>query len=396
MSNEALIGQYVLHYRIDALIGSGGMGEVYRARDKKLGRDVAIKVLPASCGEDPARRGRFEQEARALAALNHPNIAAIYGVEEVGNMCALVLELVEGPTLADRIACGAMPLKEGLRIGRQLADALEAAHEKGIIHRDLKPSNIKITPAGNVKVLDFGLAKALLDEGACADLSQLPTSTRQGVILGTAAYMSPEQATGQPVDKRTDIWAFGCVLFEILTGRRTFAADSLSDTVAAVLAREPDWNSLPETLPEGIRRLLRRCLEKDAKRRLHHIADARIELDEILASSTAATITRKEIPRRWKSAAGIAALLMMVGFGGYLLKSVWQSTPSSKVSSLKALVDVTERQITTNPVDDPIFYAAISPDGRYLAYSDATAIHIRLIDTGETRVLIVPSGLCFR
>jgi serine/threonine protein kinase len=370
------------------------MGEVYRARDSKLGREVAIKVLPASCSGDPERRSRLEREARTLASLNHPNIATIYGLEEVDGVCALVLELVEGPTLADRIGAGGMPLNAVVRAARQLAEALEAAHEKGIVHRDLKPANIKITPSGQVKVLDFGLAKVVLDESPDANLSQLPTKTRQGVVLGTPAYMSPEQATGSAVDERTDIWAFGCVLFEMLSGRRTFAGNTISDTVAAVLGREPDWTALPESVPEGLRRLLRRCLEKDPKGRLHHIADARIELDEMLAPAAAGTVTpaRSTIKRKVLS---VAVLLMIVFIGAYFVVTLRRTTPD-RAGSPDSTIEVNEKQVTSNPVEDPIFYAAISPDGKYVAYSDAAAIHIRFIDTGETRVLSVPPGLCFR
>jgi serine/threonine protein kinase len=263
-------------YEIAECLGAGGMGEVYRARDAQLGRDVAIKVLPAAFVTDRERLARFEREARVLAALNHPHIGAIYGLENVNDVRALVLELVEGDTLADRIAPGPLSLTEALPTARQIAEALEAAHEKGIVHRDLKPANIKITPAGMVKVLDFGLAKA--GDGGGPNLSRSPTvtigGTRDGVLLGTAAYMSPEQARGQAVDKRTDIWAFGCVLYEMLTGRTPFTGDTLSDTVAAILDREPDWTLLPNATPLGIRRLLHRCLTKEPLRRLRDIGDA--------------------------------------------------------------------------------------------------------------------------
>ena len=259
------------------------MGEVYRARDSRLKRDVAIKVLPEVFAQDPERLARFQREAELLAALNHPNIAAIYGLEDR----ALVLELVEGPTLADRIAGGALPLDEALPIARQIADALDAAHEQGVVHRDLKPANIKVRPDGTVKVLDFGLAKALEPAPGARrkDVSQSPTittpaMTRAGMVLGTAAYMSPEQARGREADKRSDVWAFGCVLYEMLTGRRTFDAEETSDTLAAVLRAEPDWHALPPDLPEAIPRLLRRCIEKDRQRRLRDIGDARIEIDE--------------------------------------------------------------------------------------------------------------------
>jgi serine/threonine-protein kinase len=261
------------------------MGEVWRARDSRLSRDVALKILPEQFATDPERLARFKREAQVLASLNHPNIGGIYGLEESNGVQALVLELVEGPTLADRIAQGPIPLDEALPIAKQIAEALETAHEQGIIHRDLKPSNIKLRPDGTVKVLDFGLAKALDSSPGANDVSDSPTitspaMTRMGVILGTAAYMSPEQARGKPVDKRADIWAFGCVLHEMLSGRRLFAADEVSDTLAFVLTREPDWNTLPADTPAAIRRLLRRCLAKDRSNRLPDIGAARLDIDD--------------------------------------------------------------------------------------------------------------------
>ena len=278
-------GSSIGPYRIESLLGVGGMGEVYRARDTTLGRDVAIKILPRHFTADPERLARFEREARVLAALNHPNIGAIYGLEAASGVRALVLELVEGETLAVRIQRGPAPVTDALTIARQIADALDAAHEKGIVHRDLKPANIKVTPDGVVKVLDFGLAKAAAGE------RQSPTvtlgSTQEGTILGTAAYMSPEQARGQAADKRTDIWAFGCVLYEMLTGRAAFPGDTVSDTIAAILERDPDWVALPATTPPLATRLLQRCLEKDPKRRLRDIADARDDLDDALAGGNA-------------------------------------------------------------------------------------------------------------
>src|SRR2546426_4886753 len=251
------------------------MGEVYRARDTKLGRHVAIKVLPDAFAKDVERMGRFEREAQVLASLNHPNIATIHGLEESNNIRGLVMELVEGPTLADRIVKGAIPLEEALTIARQIAEGLEYAHERGIIHRDLKPANIKLTGDGQVKLLDFGLAKALDKPVAAGNPSISSTltieGTQAGVILGTAAYIAPEQARGATVDKRADIWAYGCVLYEMLSGKRAFAGDTVSDTLAAVLRAEPEWN----TLPISTRRLIRRCLEKEPKRRLRDIGEAR-------------------------------------------------------------------------------------------------------------------------
>lgn len=279
------IGQALGPYVISAQIGEGGMGEVYRARDATLDREVAIKVLPEAFAADADRVARFQREARTLASLDHPNIAIIHGLEQAGDVHALVMELVPGDDLSQRIVRGAIPINEALPIAKQIAEALEAAHERGIIHRDLKPANIKVRADGTVKVLDFGLAKVMERLGAESDGPQpppltVPGMTQAGMILGTAAYMSPEQARGWPVDKRTDIWAFGCVLYEILTGRAVFTGDTLSDTITAILDREPHWKALPEHTPSSVRRLLRRCLEKDPKRRLPDIADARLEIDE--------------------------------------------------------------------------------------------------------------------
>src|ERR1041384_700837 len=282
-------------YEILSAIGAGGMGEVYRARDTKLKRDVAIKILPESVASNPERLARSRREAEVLASLNHPQIAAIYGLEESDGTRALVMELVDGETLADRIARGAIPLDEALPIARQIADALEAAHEQGIVHRDLKPANIKVRPDGTVKVLDFGLAKLNAPNDPNAPngpnaLSMSPTITSpammtgMGMLLGTAAYMSPEQAKGREADRRSDIWAFGCVVFEMLTGKRAFAGDDVPDTLVAVLRDAPDWSALPAGTPTVIRKLLRRCLEKDRKKRLADAADARLEIDEALAS----------------------------------------------------------------------------------------------------------------
>src|SRR5262245_34117228 len=258
------------------------MGEVYRAADHALGREVAIKALPQEFASDPERLARLEREARLLASLNHPNIAAIHGLEALDGLRFLVLELVEGVTLAERLESGPLELDEALEIFRQIAEALEAAHEKGVVHRDLKPANVKVTPEGKVKVLDFGLAKALA-EPSRADPSQSPTVTavtRDGAILGTAAYMSPEQARGRPLDRRTDVWSFGCVLYEALAGQRAFRAETVSETLAAILKEEPDWTRLPAGMPAPIRVLLRRCLEKNPDRRLRDLGDARLEIED--------------------------------------------------------------------------------------------------------------------
>jgi serine/threonine protein kinase len=275
-------------YEILSLIGAGGMGEVYKARDTKLGREVAIKVLPAAFAEDKERLARFEREARLLASLNHPNIATIHDLEESEGVHFLVLELVPGETLAERIKRGSIPVDEALPLFKQIAEGLEAAHEKGVIHRDMKPVNVKITPDGKAKVLDFGLAKAMAGESPDQDLSESSTLTRAateaGILLGTAPYMSPEQARGKAVDKRTDIWAFGCCLYEALTGEKAFWGETVTDTIGKIVEREPDWHALPNATPSLIRSLLRRCLRKKANHRLHDIADARIEIEEALSA----------------------------------------------------------------------------------------------------------------
>jgi eukaryotic-like serine/threonine-protein kinase len=294
-------GARVGSYEIVSLLGAGGMGEVYKATDTNLKRAVAIKVLPASVASDPERLARFQREAEVLASLTHPNIAAIYGLEKSDGTTALVMELVEGEDLSQRIARGPVPLDEALPIAKQIAEALEAAHEQGIIHRDLKPANIKLRPDGTVRVLDFGLAK-LSEPGHAAatgtgasPLSMSPTITSPalmtgvGVLLGTAAYMSPEQARGRPADKRSDIWAFGCLLYEMSTGKRAFEGEDVSDTLASVLAREPDWTALPTTVAPAIRTLLRRCLEKDRRKRVADISTARFAIDEAAALSAAAS-----------------------------------------------------------------------------------------------------------
>jgi eukaryotic-like serine/threonine-protein kinase len=287
------VGTRLGPYEVLAPLGAGGMGEVYRAKDTRLGRDVAVKVLPEKYFEDKDRVARFEKEAKSLAALNHPGIAAIYSFEEVSGRHLLVMELVEGDGLDQRIAAGPLPLEEALSFAKQIAEALEAAHEKGIVHRDLKPANVKVTPDGRVKLLDFGLAKIFEGDGAVGSspgVTHSPTltarATAAGVILGTAAYMSPEQARGKPVDKRTDIWAFGCVFYEMLTGRRAFAGETVSDTLVAILTKEPNWVALPERTPTKIKDLLRRCLRREAKQRLHDIADARLELEELAAAAS--------------------------------------------------------------------------------------------------------------
>ena len=383
-----VIGTRLGPYEIVAPLGAGGMGEVYRARDTKLGRDVAIKVLPTLFTSDPERRARFEREARLLAALNHPHIGAIYGLEDAdpsthsassgqagsgqAAVRALVLELVEGETLADRLTTGPLPVMEVLTIARQIAEALEAAHEKGIVHRDLKPANIKITPAAVVKVLDFGLAKACADDGSGPDLSQSPTvtagDTREGVILGTAAYMSPEQARGRSLDKRTDNWAFGCVLFEMLTGRSTFAGDTISDTIVAILERDPDWRLLPATTPSAIQHLLRRCLQKDLHRRLRDVGDARLDIEEALAEPIAiAGPARLEVRGgRRQRLVGAVTLLAIGGVLGSLVGVRLKTEPRLLTPPAAHFVVSLAPSERLAGLDFPA--VAISPDGSRVAY----------------------------
>ena len=311
-------GSRVGVYEIGASIGAGGMGEVFRARDTRLGRDVAIKFLPDLFVNDPDRLARFEREARALAALNHPHIAQIYGIEESAGVRALVMELVEGPTLADRLAAGPIAIAETIHIARQMADALECAHERGIVHRDLKPANVKVREDGTVKVLDFGLAKASEPSGSgSGPLANSPTftspaMTERGLIIGTAAYMAPEQARGKVVDHRADIWAFGVIVFEMVTGRQMFAGETVSDTLAAVLREEIAWTTLPP-LPPALRRMLERCLQKDPKRRLHSIADARLDLDEAVAAPAAGVALPAATVSPWPARLGwMAAIILAV------------------------------------------------------------------------------------
>jgi serine/threonine protein kinase len=315
------------------LLGSGGMGEVYRGRDTKLGRDVAVKALPEQFAHDRERMARFEREAQALAALNHANIAVIHELKEVGVAKYLILELVEGETLAEILAKGPLPVDDALAIARQIAEAVEAAHDQGIVHRDLKPANIKITPEGRVKVLDFGLAKIFESPKTSQNLSRSPTlsglNTAGGMLLGTAAYMSPEQVRGKDVDRRADVWAFGCILYEMLTGRKAFAqGETVADTLAGILARNPDWTALPEDTPARIRALLERCLRKDPQRRLQYVGNARIEIEEAKSESEGGAAAAAPAARtRWREAvsagAAVVSLLVLVA-----LASQWLFAPS--------------------------------------------------------------------
>jgi Tol biopolymer transport system component len=361
-------------YEILAPLGAGGMGEVYRAKDTTLGRDVAIKVLPQAVASEPDRVARFQREAQALAALNHPNIASIYGFEQSGQVRALVMELVEGPTLADRIAAGPVPLEQALEIARQIAEALDAAHQKGIVHRDLKPANVKVRPDGQVKVLDFGLAKAMAGEAPSGDPLVSPTmmstltmdSTRAGVILGTAAYMSPEQARGKVVDKRADIWAFGVVLYEMLTGKPLFQGEDLTETLASVVKDEPRLDQVPAK----VRRLLRKCLEKDPKRRLRDIGDAWELLDDGTESAPS---------KSWLGMAGwiAAALLAVIALWGWLRPS----PPAARI--------VTHFTTALPEGTGPIEHIAVSRDGSRVAFPGGPRreIYVRMMDQLEAKLI---------
>jgi Tol biopolymer transport system component len=374
-----LTGRQFGIYLVQERIGAGGMGEVYRARDTRLGRDVAIKVLPEAVAADLDRLARFEREARLLAALDHPHIGAIHGVEESDGTRALVLALVEGETLADRRARGPIPITEALEYARQIADALEAAHDKGIIHRDLKPANIKITPTGIVKVLDFGLAKAVSGSSELL-ASQSPTVTmggsREGVIVGTAAYMSPEQARGQAVDQRTDIWAFGCVLYEMLTGRAAFSGETMADILAAIVEREPDWERLPADLPASVRRLLRLCLAKNKKNRRQAAGDVRIDIEQMLTSAT----ERPSSPWRRVHVAWLAvAAALVVALAVLAVGSVWRAQPS----------EAEKRLDIVTPFSRVPFQFALSPDGRALVFvasgDGPQQLWLRALDSTEAR-----------
>src|SRR5262245_32694165 len=315
-----MIGTKVAHYEITSHLGSGGMGDVYQASDPKLGRDVAIKFLPESFARDTERVARFDREARVLASLNHPNIAAIYGMEQTTSRKCLVMELVGGETLAERIKRGPLPIDEALGIAKQICEALEAAHDKGIIHRDLKPANIKITPDGKVKVLDFGLAKAIEPAPSAAILPNSPTmvsmaGTNAGVIMGTASYMSPEQAKGRSVDRRADIFAFGCVLYEMLTGRPAFDGEDVAEILSCVLQRQPDWTLLPAGTPSGIQKLLSLCLEKNPKSRRRDAGDILIDIDLAVTQTGGATESVSRAPSRAAFAWILtSALLLAIAF----------------------------------------------------------------------------------
>ena len=376
------------------------MGVVYRAQDTNLSREVAIKVLPEQFTKDPQRLARFEREAKLLASLNHPNIAAIYGLEEADGVRLLSLELVEGETLAERVAKGPVPVEETLEICRQIAEGVEAAHEKGVIHRDLKPANVKVTPEGKVKILDFGLAKAFEDEVSFTDISQSPTlteeMTRAGVILGTAAYMSPEQARGKPVDKRADLFAFGCVLYELLTGKRAFGGETVTDVLAKVLEGEPNWGVLPGVVPSTIRFLMTRCLQKDPGRRLQHIDGARILIEEALsgaATASAIGLGAPIHPALWKRAIPWGVAVIAIAAAGLALWNL--SGPRPQLAGSEPL----KKFVIAPPEAAPLgsFNSrdlAITRDGKRVVYrSTRGPLFLRSIDEFEVRPISGTEGL---
>jgi serine/threonine-protein kinase len=392
-----VIGQTLSHYRMTERLGAGGMGEVYRATDSRLGRDVALKVLPEAFASDEERMARFEREAHLLALLNHPNIATIHGLEEAEGVRFLVLELVEGKPLAERIARGPIPIDEALPIAGQIAEALEYAHEHGVIHRDLKPANVKVTPDGTTKILDFGLAKALAGNAAI-ELPEVSTvsdlTTHPGALLGTPAYMSPEQARGHPLDKRTDIWSFGCVLYEMLTGKRVFAAGTASDIIASILQREPNWDALPPGVPLSARRLMQRCLEKDPKRRLRDIGDARIEIEDTLTrapesdgeaiAATGEPVSGWSLPLTW------ILLGLIVLFAALVAWNPWQSETSPRPSTRFSIILPERAPLApagAMPLGLDFPSLALSPDGGHLVYvalvNGRRHLHVRDMKNGE-------------
>jgi serine/threonine protein kinase len=389
-----MIGKTLGHYQVTNQLGKGGMGEVFQAKDQKLGRDVAIKVLPEEFAEDADRVARFQREAKVLASLNHPNIAAIHGLEESGGTNFLVLELVEGETLADRLKRGPIPVEESLKLASQVAEALEAAHEKGVIHRDLKPSNIKVRQDGKVRVLDFGLAKAFAGEQE-VNLSNSPTlsdaATQQGVILGTAAYMSPEQAKGKTVDKRADIWAFGVMLFEMLTGRQLFTGETVSETLAAVLMREPNFSTLPPNLHPRIRFLLERCLEKEPQNRYHDISDVRVDIQKVLTDPGGVLVqpvTAIEPRRKLRTIlpwVAVTAILCIIIAG----VAVWKLKPSEPRQVVRLDYELPEGQQFSNLLFPAL---AASPDGKQIVYSTTKGLYLRSVDELTAKLVAGTEG----
>src|SRR5437870_2511245 len=374
-------------YEVLSALGAGGMGEVYRARDTKLGRSVAIKILPDTLAADPERIARFEREAKMLAALNHPHIAALYGMEESGSRHFLVMELVEGETLAERLQRGAMPIEEALKIAHQIVEALEAAHEKGIVHRDLKPANVKVTPDDTVKVLDFGLAKAVTDEptvgtrqsgrdGATHSPTLSMMATQAGVILGTAAYMSPEQAKGLPADHRSDVFSFGCVLYEMLTGRQPFQGETVPDVMASVLARDPDLNALPPNLNSRLPDLLKRCLDKHPKRRWQAVGDLRAEIEAIAVAPRAVPAAQVIVgsPRPWWTRV-VPVVAGAIVAGAITAGVMWTLRPSvSSPVVARFLITFPDGQTLSARARNGV---AISNDGTQIAYVANNVVYVR-------------------
>jgi Tol biopolymer transport system component len=392
-----LSGKRLGPYEILSAIGAGGMGEVYRAHDSRLNRDVALKVLPEVFAADPDRMARFEREARVLGALNHPNIAAIYGLEEFGSGRALVMELVEGQTLADRIAKGPIPIDEALPIAKQLSEALEYAHDHGVVHRDLKPANIKVTADGTVKVLDFGLAKALQDEPIAADPRDSPTlsmaATMPGVILGTAAYMSPEQAKGKPVDRRADIWAFGCVLFEMLTGKPLYSGDTAAETLASIIKEEPPLDRLPSRMPPTIRNLLRRCLEKDPRQRLRDIGEARIAIERMSEASVEPVAVQGPSRERFLVAVVVIAVVAALALAFLYFHGTRPETPLLRTTLVPP-------DNTTLDFTNGLGLPALSPDGKRIVFGARTAdgkapLWVRSLDALTAQPLAGTDGGAF-
>jgi eukaryotic-like serine/threonine-protein kinase len=382
-------------YEVLGQIGAGGMGEVYQAHDTKLGRDVAIKVLPEAFAHDGERLSRFQREAKMLAALNHPNIATIHGLEQLGSTSYLVMELVPGETLAERIKRdGAVPVEEALTIAKQIAEALEAAHEKAIIHRDLKPANVKLTPEGKVKVLDFGLAKAFEGDSANEDMNNSPTlsraATMQGVILGTAAYMSPEQARGKLVDKRTDIWAFGCLLYELLTSNQAFHGEDVTEILAAVVKSEPDWTVLPANISPSIRVLLQRCLRKDRRQRTPDAAILRIEIEDALAApkdsgaTQAAPASMSKLLLASGAVASTLAIIAVVTSWGW-----WRSTRPVDRTLVRLDVDLGPGVSLGSPRGADTI---LSPDGTRLVYVSQGRLFTRRLDQPNATELAGTQG----
>jgi serine/threonine-protein kinase len=385
-----MIGKQLGSHEITALLGKGGMGEVYRARDTRLKREVAIKILPEDFSRDKDRVNRFQREAEVLASLNHPNIAAIYDLQEADEIRFLVLELVEGETLAERIQRGRIPVEEALDIAKRICEALEAAHEKGIVHRDLKPANVKITPDGKIKVLDFGLAKALELTPSTSNLMSSPTlmsalPTGGGIILGTAGYMSPEQAKGAATDQRSDIFSFGCVLFEMLTGHRSFEAETVPETIAAVLMREPDLTLLPRDIHPKLKELIRRCLAKNRKERWHAIADVRVDIESIMADPHGQQVPATGLERRpvWKRMIPVAIAVVLAAVAMRIVdRNTAQAPPPPAITRFPILLP--EGQLFGTPSREIV---AISPDGTSVVFAAASQLYLRTMHDIEARPL---------